>query len=295
MDIATSVTPRKLAVRACIGASAHLVQSRRLLASSMHVGHPTLVLILAGRKTVFADGDRWVAHAGELVLLPAGMLCDVCNDPEPDVAYEAIALFFDAALVREANRAAPSCAPIARATHGAPVSAGLREAILRTHRLLHDDTAPLPITRHAALEVLTWLAVGNRSFGPEMAPSFVDRLRGLLADTPRDAWTATRAAEALHVSVATLRRRLAREQWTMETLLREVRLAHALTLLQANTDQVGRIALDAGFSNHAHFSRLFRLRFGMTPNQLRGKQAAPIARTRTIVARQGTAEPLLAP
>jgi len=59
----------------------------------------------------------------------------------------------------------------------------------------------------------------------------------------------------------------------MSRLLLEVRLCNAMMLLQASDDYVGQIALDSGFANHAHFSRLFKARFGITPSQLRDPEA----------------------
>ena len=51
------------------------------------------------------------------------------------------------------------------------------------------------------------------------------------------------------------------------------RLAHARHRLLHGQAPVSDIALQSGFVNRSHFARSFRLEFGMTPSELRARQA----------------------
>jgi AraC-like DNA-binding protein len=263
-------SPRRCTVRAGLGASAHLRQGRALFVPDLYIGQATVVLVLSGRKTVFGHGEQWCCEEGGLILLPHGASYGVTNELNGDAPYEAVSLLFDDSLI--AGAPAPSFAPLARPRVVAAPAAGLRQAVARARTLWLDAHTPDPIARHAAQEVLVWLALQGHHFAPATQPAFTARVRALLAAAPATAWHAAMAAAALNVSAATLRRRLARDGLSMSGLLLEVRLCQAMMLLQATDDYVGQIALDCGFANHAHFSRMFKGRFGITPSQLRAPE-----------------------
>jgi AraC-like DNA-binding protein len=82
-------------------------------------------------------------------------------------------------------------------------------------------------------------------------------------------------ADALSVSVRTLQRRLAENGLSFEGLLRSDRLETAAHLLQTTDAKVLEIALDLGYSDHAHFTRAFRRWTGMSPLAYRQASKAP--------------------
>jgi AraC family transcriptional regulator len=51
--------------------------------------------------------------------------------------------------------------------------------------------------------------------------------------------------------------------------LQDIRLEHARQQLQSNAASITEIALACGFCSHSHLTRLFRERFGTTPNTFR--------------------------
>jgi AraC family transcriptional regulator len=51
--------------------------------------------------------------------------------------------------------------------------------------------------------------------------------------------------------------------------LRKLRLDHAAHALSAGTDSIADIALQAGFFDQSHFSRTFKLHYGLTPRDYR--------------------------
>jgi len=85
-------------------------------------------------------------------------------------------------------------------------------------------------------------------------------------------------AKSLGMSVRTLQRRLAGCGLSFKGLVQRRRLAMALRLVAQTNAKVIDIALDVGYSDHAHFTRAFRRWTGVAPLEYR--RASRRARTR---------------
>jgi AraC-like DNA-binding protein len=112
------------------------------------------------------------------------------------------------------------------------------------------------------------LVVGDAE--PSKADDPVERLRRSLGSRLREDLTAENLAELAGVSLRTLQR-LFRERfgtspmnWLMETRLRE-----AARLIRDGDDPVTKIAYRVGFKDPSHFTRRFKARFGVSPNEYR--------------------------
>jgi len=90
--------------------------------------------------------------------------------------------------------------------------------------------------------------------------------------------TQASVALALGVSVSTLIRRLREERASFATLLRERRLQYAERLLALDDTPVAAIALAVGYAENASFTRAFRRRHALSPEQYRRAQRASSAR-----------------
>jgi AraC-like DNA-binding protein len=79
-------------------------------------------------------------------------------------------------------------------------------------------------------------------------------------------------AEFLGMSVRTLQRHLAAAGFTHDLLVGRARFATATALLDETDTKILDIALDLGYSDHAHFTRAFRQWAGCSPQEYRRRR-----------------------
>ena len=91
---------------------------------------------------------------------------------------------------------------------------------------------------------------------------------------PENSATLQRAADALHVSVRTLQRRLDARELTWQQLLDRTREQLARQYLADRSLTLGDIALLLGFSEQSAFNRAFRRWTGQTPARIRRQLAS---------------------
>ncbi len=77
-------------------------------------------------------------------------------------------------------------------------------------------------------------------------------------------------ASACNISISALERRFRKHlKKTPHQYINEVRLDNARRMLLETEKSIGTVALEAGFSDHSHFSRAFSRYFGITPSGAR--------------------------
>lgn len=173
---------------------------------------------------------------------------------------------------------------------GAAVHTGLGEAFQMSFYRAFDglgDAEALPpsIATSRLKEVLLWLAERDFHFSLTGMASPGQQVRRLLSTDPSIAWSMERVAHETATSIPTLRRRLAAEGIVFRELVQDVRMQHALALLQNTDASVLNIALATGYASPSRFAARFRARFGYLPTdirgQSRGRNASSLANERT--------------
>ena len=112
-------------------------------------------------------------------------------------------------------------------------------------------------------DVEAWKASGPAADFPLSVLQVIATLSS--SDCPRIGVT----ADAIGTSVRALQRRLADAGVSYGRLVAEARFATAVHLLQRTNATVLNIALDLGYSDHAHFTRAFRRWTGVAPREFR--------------------------
>jgi len=249
------------------------VESRHAAFAS-HPSHvhttPTIALLLRGALEMrFASGRRLEADAGAtggaLVLPPGPSHRGRVGADGAQVVY----------VMPDADRLSTMGAAASEVLADPAWWRGPRVAMLGRGLLrelaVADDAAGLAL-EGLTLELLAILVRRRReSARPGSPPAWLRRVREALNDrhSERELRIADLAAVA-GVDPAHLAREFhAHYGMTAGTYLREVRVQRAADALVRSSAPLARIALDAGFADQSHFTRVFRTAYGVTPHRWR--------------------------
>ena len=225
---------------------------------------PAIVIVLSGAKRL--DGVR--CEAGQFCVVHRARTADVENLPTDTAPYRGWAIPFRWELIDMARTLL--AAPV-RSTDARPVTQGDRSTLEPELRaLLAVEAGDAARQDHAVLGLMLALVrAGHRGFLDAREERFEARIRGLVAKEPARAWSSAMLERALHVSGATLRRRLAAEATSLRDVVTEARLHHALGLLQTRSLPLKSVAAQSGYRSVHAFSRQFEARFGVDPGTVK--------------------------
>ncbi len=262
--------PRTILVRPGVGAAGHVVQRADRTSHRVVVDQASLILVEEGKKRIRASRDDCTAGAGEALSLQAGEVVDITNTPGPSGAYRALWICWSPDLL------AASGAPLRLASPGLALHRALGDEFRAAfHRafdgLSEADGLPARIATSRLQEVLLWLGERGFHFAPPGPTSLGQQVRRRLAADPSADWSMERVADETATSVPALRRKLAAEGVTFRDLLQDVRMSHALALLENTDTPVLHVALATGYASPSRFSARFRARFGYLPTDIRGQ------------------------
>jgi len=133
------------------------------------------------------------------------------------------------------------------------------------------------VRRAVALRATAPAPVLRPGDGPASGDDPIERLKQDLPARLREDLTAESLAGIAGVSLRTLQR-IFRERFDTSPMswLMEARLLEAARLIRAGDDPVTKIAYRVGFKDPSHFTRRFKSRFGVSPNEYRrGGEGTP--------------------
>lgn len=286
MSLALEASPRTIGMRLGVGAAGRIIQRSDRCSQRITVEQPTLVLVEEGLKRIsWTRGER-VAGAGDALSIQAGEVIDITNTPGPSGSYRALWISWGSEPLAAHVGIGRTESVAVHATPGPQ----FRAAFERAFEAL-NDAADLPsaITVSRLQEVLLWLAEWGFRFRSPAPPSIYDQVRRVLSADPAGDWSMEMVARKTASSVATLRRRLAAEGTGFRDVLQDVRMSHALTLLQNTDASVLNVALAVGYDSASRFTARFRSRFGYLPSDIRGQN-----RQREAPLRDGQVQEIIA-
>lgn len=259
-----------IASKAGIGATGHITQATRLNFTALTTALPMIIIVRRGRKLIRSPGFAFTLEAGEAIAIAQGQVFDFENIPADDGDYEARWLVFETDVVSafgEPNKTEAVMPAQSLGGMGDELSAAFEQAVLA----LQDDGAlPDAVIRHRVMELLAWLSASGLRFSLAQPDRFSARIRRLVGRRPDRGWSSAEISSALGVSEATLRRRLQDEGCSLRAVLTDIRMTHAINLLQSSQMPVSAIAASAGFESQSRFAIRFRDRFGFPPSAIRG-------------------------
>ena len=262
-----------VAERAGIGATGHITQATRLNFTSLNTLVPMIIVVRRGRKVIQSPTCHFELEAGEAIAIAQGQVFDFENIPAPDGDYEARWLTIAPEAIAAFGESDGE-QPIAPARLLGQMSPGLSDAFESAVLALQDDgDLPDAVVRHRVTELLAWLGAFGAQFSLQLPDSFSARIRRLAGRHPGEEWAGPDIASRLGVSEATLRRRLQAEGSSLRTVLTDIRMTHAMSLLQSSNMPVSAIAASAGFQSQSRFAIRFRSRFGFPPTAVRGQRS----------------------
>ncbi len=101
------------------------------------------------------------------------------------------------------------------------------------------------------------------------SPSWVQRVSALVSLDLSHKWKIADVCRKLGVSESSLRRSLQEEGTGFSDILEQARLVAALSVMQETDLSIAEVSAMVGYQSQSRFTERFKLRFGMTPSQLK--------------------------
>jgi AraC-like DNA-binding protein len=231
---------------------------------------PCLMLILQGVKQLHQE-VRHDVLPGQMLLVPAGCELSFTNQPDAAGVYQAWVVPFHVDDLQHLSHG-----PVQHDIVQLPAD-GLLLTLLQQWLLLQAEgelaAQLLPMRR---IELVQHLCARGLSahLRSGLALDWAGKVQALLrSDVSRD-WQLAGVCQLLALSESNLRRKLNEEGRSFRRLLEDVRLSHGLNLLQTSALNVQQVADACGYISASRFSERFRLRFGLSPSDLRNSRSA---------------------
>lgn len=238
----------------------------------------TLVLVLQGAiRIATRAGTLRNTMQQPLLMIDADTTAHVTKYPAAEgLPFRSLYLTLTADMLDLHRRLLlPAGAPTSRLSAAPVWDQDLRAALDHVHHGVSQEKLSDGRLQMRIIELLQALSEHGRHFMPPGRPSYSQRLRELISTRPEHPWTAAAAAQAMAMSAATLRRRLASEQQRFDEVLCNVRMQHGLLLLQTTRWSLQAIAQASGYRSTERFSQSFRACFGHSPTAVRHGRPPP--------------------
>lgn len=240
--------------------------------ADFHFFDATLLLVLSGELHMqVGDTRHLLSNSTGICKVDPGLAANLSKFPVGDGQFRSIYLTISPIAITRFYQCYPEYAVTGRQSPQVVMLPTDGDLLTAFHQLRTDiESLHLSDARLAlrVFDVLLALAERGERFTAQHNSSS-ERLKRILRDAPDVHWTAKSAGQALAMSEATLRRRLAEEGMRFDRVLLDVRMHHALMLLQTTSWTLLQIADACGYRSQARFSERFKARFGVSPARVR--------------------------
>lgn len=249
--------------------------------TKMDMSAPVLMFPIVGHKKIAAEQQAYNAQPGEILMLPKGVRCDVENIPELRTdRFLGASLVFDQQTIDLFGKAYSDGSQDWELTPKWKAAGSNELYSLIADWIAHDQNyaADITQTRHRLVEILLVLArqglAGNLllSRGETLSERVTQQFK---TDLSHD-WSLNDLTNTLAMSERTLRRRLQAEKTGFRDLLEDTRLNQGVERVISSDMPIGQIAFECGYQSQSRFAERFRMRFSMSPTELRATQRRPV-------------------
>lgn len=222
--------------------------------------HHNLAYTVTGGLIESFDRERLCCRPGDVVLKPAGIPHEDAFD-EMETTTLQVEWNPEAAGVRGVS--------LDRVLRFRADTVTLLAAQLYAELHIRDTATPL-VVEGLALQLLGSIVRGGAPRREAVVPPWLSRIRGRLHDEPGAGLGIRDLATDAGVSTDYLARRFRQAYgMTVGKYWRRIRLERAAAELLRPDERISEVALRAGFSDQAHFTREFKRAFGLPPGAYR--------------------------
>lgn len=239
-------------------------QLQKLRNVRMH--SPCIIQVVSGSKRLYWRESAMVLTPSNLLLCEASVSLSFENLPNKGYFLSRVFSFHyppsDAAIDLSKHNAANLTSPV----YGTDKALEVTLDVLSTFDLglFSQDTQMFWL--NALYQQLAERGILHLLFSKTGIP-FNQRLSRYLAHSPSDEHTLESSAQHFAISRSTLIRKLKQENTKYKEVLIEVRLNHALYLMQNEKQSITMLAQMCGYQSEARFSQRFKEKFGITPSE----------------------------
>ncbi|MFJ2540611.1 helix-turn-helix transcriptional regulator [Pseudomonas sp. NPDC087614] len=254
----------------CMLARPRLMQAQH--ATNFRFFEATVLIVTSGHLTLEKDEGIWeLADSHTLMAVAKNSITNIQKTPDNNSSvFTSLFLTFAPGLITEFHqRYGQNVTPASTVNEckTTELDEDLNDALQFCIRGINSRTISGAQQTNRLLGLLLALQERGVVFPRPSAPGIVERLTQLLVKAPEKNWTAAEVGRELAVSEATLRRRLAEEGISFNTVLTEIRMHHAMMLLQTTHFSTSQIADACGYRAVSRFSMRFKSRFGFSPGR----------------------------
>lgn len=234
---------------------------------NVHIYAPSIIWVRSGTKTVFQNTESYDIDTQSWLLTSANQELNFINKPSHESFYS-VQLCFLLAPSKDMLEESKAYETRRLHTNAIKVSSGLAYGfsmlIDMSKQALSSNVQKLHLL--AFYQQLAELGVLHVLFSESYA-SFQNELSAYFSKDPAEAHQLEDVSHAFSMSRATLIRRLHHDGTNFRTVLSNVRMTHALSLMQERKQSQLDLALQCGYQSESRFSQRFHQQFGLTPKQ----------------------------
>lgn len=246
---------------------------------SISIPMPTLTMALEGEKTLMIGESLYQSSNGAAILIPAHTDFRIENRPDPKTGrFFGVSLRFDGETIQQFRQIYGTAFTEwdTRPKWHMPAQGFLLDALAAWVEWSDRYGTDVNHSRHRLLEIMLLLA--RHGFGGNLLLEQTDRwaqkVENLFMLDPARDWRIGDVCARLGLSESTLRRHLSAEDVGFRDLLEKVRLDAGLMHVIETDLQIAQVAMACGYQSQSRFAERFRLRFGLSPVELRQTRRA---------------------